>query len=317
MARLWMMAFLAFMATNVELAQAGGEKEKEKDFQFAGKLTKDDPKDEARAGPSQSHVVTMKAGKVYTIDMVSTEFDSYLRLLDGKGNQLAEDDDSGGNLNARIIFTCPQDGQYKIVCTSFGATAGGSYTLTVKTGGMQQLPSTAHARMIGPAAPDFQADFAVNGKTVTLADLKGKVVLLDFWEVRSSTCVQSLPRLAEWNKAYKADGLVIVGITFYLSDVGQNLGFDRETGKVKRTGAADRKSDRALLEAFAAHHKVDHLLMALPEKDALDAFAAYVVNSLPQLVLIDREGVVRLIEVGGQKSGTRVEDEIKKLLAEK
>lgn len=53
----------------------------------------------------------MKAGKVYTIDMVSKDFDSYLRLFDPKGNQLEEDDDSGGDLNSRIVFNCTQDGE--------------------------------------------------------------------------------------------------------------------------------------------------------------------------------------------------------------
>jgi hypothetical protein len=38
---------------------------------------------------------------------------------------------------------------------------------------------------------------------------------------------------------------------------------------------------------------------------------------VPQLVLIDRKGIVRLIDVGGEKSSATVETEIKKLLAEK
>ena len=137
----------------------------------------------------------MKAGNVYTIDMVSTELDSYLRLLDPKGNQLEEDDDSGGNLNARIIFNCTKDGDYKVVTTSFGPDMKGAYSLTVKTTGGIQVPSTAHKQMLGKPAPEINGDFAINGKAIKLADLKGKVVLLYFWEVRSSASVALLPAL--------------------------------------------------------------------------------------------------------------------------
>jgi cytochrome oxidase Cu insertion factor (SCO1/SenC/PrrC family) len=260
----------------------------------------------------------MKAGKVYTIDMVSKDFDSYLRLFDPKGNQLEEDDDSGGDLNSRIVFNCTQDGEYKIACTSFGANAMGAYTLTVKTtvvGAAQ--PTTSHARMIGKEAPDFAGDFAVNGKALTLADLQGKVTLLHFFDVRSGSSIALLPRLNEWDKAYQTKGLAIVGITFYPSDISQALGLDRETGTIKTVKTSDRNSDQALLNAFAAHHKVGHLLMALPKQNALDAFDAYVVNGVPQVVLIDRKGIVRLIDVGGAKGSATVESELKKLLAEK
>jgi hypothetical protein len=135
--------------------------------------------------------------------------------------------------------------------------------------------------------------------------------------VRSSLSVELFPKLAELNKAHKADGLVILGATFYTSDIGQKLEFDKETSGVKTVKKADRVSDQALLKEFAEHHKIDHLLMALPKQDALDAFDAYVVNGLPQLVVIDRQGMVRYIDIRGEKGIDGVQSEIKKLLAEK
>jgi hypothetical protein len=314
MARFWTFVLLAFVPLVGGLALAGAEK----DYQAKGKFTKDDPKDQQRGGPSQVHTVKMKAGKAYTIDMMSSEFDSYLRLLDPKGKQLAEDDDGGDGLNARIIFNCTMDGDYKIVCTTFGANVKGeNYTLTVKaTGGVQALAS-AHAGMIGKEAPDFTGNFALNGKPAWISDLKGKVVLVNFWDVRSSTSVALLKKLGEWNKAHKKAGLVIVGATFYPSDIDQKLGFDEESGEIKTAAQADRKSDQALLRAFAKHHKIDHMLTALPKDDALNVFNAYVVNGYPQLVLIDRKGMVRMIDVNGEKNVVNVENEIKKLLAEK
>ena len=53
----------------------------------------------------QTFTHKMTAAKRYTIDMESSQFDSYLRLEDAKGKAIAEDDDSGGSLNARALFS--------------------------------------------------------------------------------------------------------------------------------------------------------------------------------------------------------------------
>ena len=62
------------------------------------------------------------AGQAITIDVMSDDFDAYGQLLDATGNRLAEDDDSGGNLNARLTYTLPATGQYQIVVNNFGDT---------------------------------------------------------------------------------------------------------------------------------------------------------------------------------------------------
>ncbi len=317
MARYCAVAALAFLMAAGFTQGGGKEKEKDADLQFKGKLTKDDPTDPQRDGPFQVHPVRMKAGKAYSVNMVGMQFVPIVRVQDSKGKVLAEDDGSN-DLNARILFNCMADGEYKIVCTSFNANFnGGAYSLSVKNVGAIQKVSTSHARLMGKVAPDFAADLAINGKAGKLSGLKDKVVLLYFWEVRSSSSAAYLPRFADWSKAYKEQGLTIVGATFYPSDIDQKLGFDMEAGSLITVGKADKKSDQALLKAFAKHHKVDHLLLALPKQAALDAFDAYAVNSLPQVVLIDRKGTVRLIEIGGEKSSPHVETELKKLLAEK
>lgn len=96
-------------------------------------LTNTDPKDTARQGSyAKVFLVKLVKGKTYTIDMESTELDSYLRLEDSNGGQLAEDDDSGGGLNARILFTSAVDDTYRIVATTFPDEATGTFTLTVR-----------------------------------------------------------------------------------------------------------------------------------------------------------------------------------------
>jgi cytochrome c biogenesis protein CcdA/thiol-disulfide isomerase/thioredoxin len=49
-------------------------------------------------------------------------------------------------------------------------------------------------------------------KPLTLAGLKGKVVLVDIWTYSCINCQRSLPHVEAWNKAYAADGLTIVGV---------------------------------------------------------------------------------------------------------
>jgi len=77
------------------------------------------------------HTYKMKEGQTYTIDLISP-WDNFLRLENAKGEQLAQDDDSGGNLNARITFPAPADGWYRIIVTSYAPRASGAYTLKVR-----------------------------------------------------------------------------------------------------------------------------------------------------------------------------------------
>ena len=70
------------------------------------------------------YAVKLEGGKQYQIDMTSKEIDSFLRLEDAKHKQLAQDDDSGGNQDARIVFNCPANGTYVIVASTFTAGTG-------------------------------------------------------------------------------------------------------------------------------------------------------------------------------------------------
>jgi hypothetical protein len=99
--------------------------------QVNGALAKEDGVDRVRTtSVCKVYAIKLSGGKTYQIDMISKDIDSYLRLEDATGKQLAEDDDGGGNLNARIVFNCPADGAYRIVATTFLGGAG-PFTLTI------------------------------------------------------------------------------------------------------------------------------------------------------------------------------------------
>jgi HEAT repeat protein len=106
-------------------------------FEVNGVLTPGDPPD-MRHG-NHFHVVyvyRMIKGHTYTIDLRSPRdgsfFDPYLRLESPQGQPLAQDDDSGGNLNSRITYRAPEDGSYRIIVTTYAPGAHGQYTLTIR-----------------------------------------------------------------------------------------------------------------------------------------------------------------------------------------
>jgi hypothetical protein len=73
------------------------------------------------------------AGQTVTIELRSSEFDTYLKLLDTAGNILSEDDDSAGDLDSRIVITLPAQGTYQLFVSNFGdSRSAGLYTLSLR-----------------------------------------------------------------------------------------------------------------------------------------------------------------------------------------
>lgn len=76
--------------------------------------------------------ITGRAGQVVQIQAMSYEFDPVVKLLDVNGNVIAEDDDDGGNYNARIDVTLPADGVYQAIVTSADGQGRGEYRLRMR-----------------------------------------------------------------------------------------------------------------------------------------------------------------------------------------
>lgn len=75
------------------------------------------------------------AGQFVMIEMLSTDLDSHVILQDSSGTELAKNDDSGEGSNARLRYTLPATGEYRILANSFRANRYGPYTLRVTEGG--------------------------------------------------------------------------------------------------------------------------------------------------------------------------------------
>jgi thiol-disulfide isomerase/thioredoxin len=169
--------------------------------------------------------------------------------------------------------------------------------------------------LVGKPAPDITPEFALNGKPASLADFKGKVVLLDFWAVWCGPCREALPHVRDLSKEYKDQGLEVVGVTSYYGTTG----FDKATGTVKKLDTRmTTKEEQEMLADFAAHHKLGYRVDVLPPADWKKVSKEYRIEYIPTMVLIDRKGIVQMVKVGADEKDLKaIDGKVKQLLAEK
>ena len=166
-----------------------------------------------------------------------------------------------------------------------------------------------HQTLIGqPSMPILPAAW-VNGGPIDPQNLKGKVVLLDFWAVWCGPCIATFPSLRKWNETYAEQGLVTIGITSYYK-----YDWDEATERPIKKDQLSPADEHAALEKFAAHHELKHVF-AVTDGNELHQF--FGVAGIPQVVLLDREGRVRMIRVGNSPNHEReLTEMIEQLLQE-
>ena len=126
--------------------------------------------------------------------------------------------------------------------------------------------------LVGNPAPDFKLK-TVNGskETIALNDLRGQVVLVDFWGTFCGPCKKSFPKLEELNAKYGGRGFHVIGISEDEEDDKDKIPTFADTYGAKFPLAWDR--DKSL----ARRYKPD---------------------TMPTSFLIDKKGVVRFAHVG-------------------
>lgn len=172
--------------------------------------------------------------------------------------------------------------------------------------------SRALVAMIGKPAPAIDPMEWVNGEPLSsLEDLKGKVVLIDFWAVWCGPCIATFPHLKHLDEEYGPKGLTILGVTRQY-----NYSWDEDKSTAARSEQPVSLEDEMnMLEKFIDKHALTHRTMITPEKS--DMQARYFVTGIPHAVVIDKQGMVRLVKIGsGSENAKEIEQTIAKLLAE-
>jgi cytochrome c biogenesis protein CcdA/thiol-disulfide isomerase/thioredoxin len=160
----------------------------------------------------------------------------------------------------------------------------------------QSATGAKHYRKLG-AAPDFrdtQRWFNTpGGERLSLhRQLRGKVVLVDFWTYTCINCLRTLPKVTSWDRRYRHDGLAVVGVHT------PEFAFEHEAANVRRAVAAN------------------HIRYPVAQDNDYGTWNAWGNQFWPAKYLIDAKGQVRYTHFG--EGGYRqTEDAIRALLAER
>ncbi len=141
---------------------------------------------------------------------------------------------------------------------------------------------SARLARLGKPAPAIVAT-DVDGKPISLAELKGRVVLVEFWATWCPPCVAAMPALNELARQYQDRGLVILGI---------NVDAMHEDIK-------EEKQALAAVRRFLVRHRVTWTNL-LNGRGGADFAAAYGVEEIPANFLIGRRGNIVAVEQSGE-----------------
>jgi thiol-disulfide isomerase/thioredoxin len=175
-----------------------------------------------------------------------------------------------------------------IVIVAASAYASGLSKLLMKT----FHSSTEYQSAQSTTAPELAAGDWINSEPLKLENLRGHVVLIDFWTFGCYNCRNTLPSLKDWNHRYREKGLTIIGV--------HSPEFDEEKNV---------ENLRRQISSLGITYPV------VTDND-YRTWNAYKVEAWPTIFLLDKRGRIRWMHVG-EGAYDATERLIQQLLAEK
>jgi thiol-disulfide isomerase/thioredoxin len=149
--------------------------------------------------------------------------------------------------------------------------AAGAGTLILESA--DQAPTRDPAPTLGRPAPDWRNASWLNADhTLTLRELRGRVVLLNFWVFTCYNCTNTVPSLVDFDRAYKDRGLTLIGI--------------HTPEFPPYAGEHDRANVQRALEQY-------HISYPNAQDNDRRTWDLYGIRFWPSFVLIDKRGNIR------------------------
>jgi peptide-methionine (R)-S-oxide reductase len=148
-----------------------------------------------------------------------------------------------------------------------------------------------HGSNEGPVAPELASGSWINSEPLTLKNLRGRVVIVDFWTFGCYNCRNTLPFLKKWDSSYRDKGLTIIGV--------HSPEFD-----------AEKKVENLRREVASLG-----IRYPVVTDNQFATWNAYDVRAWPTIFVLDKAGRIRGSHVG-EGGYAETEQLIQKLLAE-
>ena len=149
-------------------------------------------------------------------------------------------------------------------------------------------------------APELVIKEWLDKTPIKLSDLRGKVVLVDFWATWCGPCIKNFPKLRQLRAKYKNKGFEIIGITRLYGEIG-----DKE---------ASEKEEIAFLREFKRRFQLPYPIAV---HDTDENHSVYGVEGIPSVFLLDKMGRVRYISgVSNRKVDKEIEEMIVRMSQE-